>query len=273
MHRGDALRLRLRIAILASALWLQSSAVAATITWTGAELLNETRAAFPNQAPEVVGTSIRFSESGIFAKLIALDLSGLVEQRGDTRFVDVSAQLTRLSCVGICAGASDWDPGLFLTDGSYAFGAAFGDPDGVYGQQSRDLDWRRIENRTAINTSLLFGSALFPMINGPATMRLVFELSPGSSAVSVSAFGQEAEYRSAKPLTPSAPLLLVLVSDNESGERYQLDALTVSVIPEPSTWLLLALGLTLVGLTALRRGRRARARAGGWRPTGKSPAP
>ncbi len=251
----------LRGTVAVAGLILASLSSAAVLSWTGAELLTEPRANFPTQAPTLNGTSLLFGPSQMgFAKLITVDLTGLLtpNPQGQINF-QTTIGLTRLPCIGAsCAGGSqDWDAQLYLGDGINLFGGDLGDnAPGAYSEETTDAG----DVIATPTGNLVFGTSQFPAIGESTELTLAFTLRPGNSNVTISAFGQSADFGPSFALDLTRPLALAFVRDNDNGEQYQVNFIQINYpnrAPEPGSAALLC-GAAFALLVAGRARRTSR---------------
>ena len=102
--------------------------------------------------------------------------------------------------------------------------------------------------------TILFTNAGFPAIGGSLDVYFSFLVEASKTTMDMSFNGGSATHEFSRSFNAGAPLSLMLIRDNESYERYQLNSITLNLpnkIAEPATVSLLALGL--IGLATTRR--------------------
>jgi hypothetical protein len=230
---------------------------AASITLTGAELLSNPNISFPAGTPNVNGSSIVFQNGGqSFDKLMVIDLYSPGELSGNTpTSFSVSINMTRLACVpnpDCPADPYDWDPHIMLTDGTNLLGAV------ISNNNNGDALIAELDDLGDIGTNRtltpLFTNAGFPDIGSSIDIDVTFTLDDTSTGIDVSFLSGSGQFISNTVLDYTAPIKLVLLRDNDIGEEYQLNTLTLpTVVPIPAAaWLF---GSVLLGLIGVARRR------------------
>jgi hypothetical protein len=239
--------------------WLYAGvSAAATFSFTGSEMIGRPWVSFPSQSPTVLGSSLIFGPGSTdFGKLVSIDLStAFGAPISGPRQISAVFNVTRLPCdeaPGRCAGGiTDWDPFIAIGDGKNLFGAQLNDPGQVFAEEHQDFGIAGHRGRH----DLVKQSIQYPAIGESMEVRLDFVLQQNASLLTVDVHGDNVAYTASEKITAHVPLNLVLLRDNDIGERYQLNSISISTplaVPEPSTF-------ALVGLTALALGWAARRR-------------
>lgn len=239
-----------------------SDAGAGTVTYTGAQLQTVPGVTFPNDSVTVNGSSLAFaSRTAGFPKLVTVP----VAPAGALSFgsvVTITATLTRLGCdqyaPDVCStvGDGDFDPHLLLGDGKVLVGAVVSDPNGTLSTVSLEDAGALAANR--LGGPFFTATQPFPAIGGSFSVTGSFTLNAGSTPLFGSLLGNSATNLPDRSLDPSLALFFALVRDNDTGERYQLDSISITTplaaVPLPGALALLAgaLGPLALGLRRLR---------------------
>ena len=215
--------------------------------------------------PKLTGTSIYFewgtSHGPPLMNLVRYRVNpgGTLPVTGDVT-VSVTWNVTRLACIGFCAAGddgttqSDWDPRLYLSDGSTMLGFglsdshngvlnALSDTDG--GSSGQDPVMHAYEEETGL-----------PAIDSPLTVELDFTLHTTGLTARIQYLGIERTHTFAGTLSRTADLALVLGQDNDSGERNQVNSIQfpdAGAAPEPATLALVAAALASFAATRRRK--------------------
>ena len=250
---------------------LSHSGSAATVSFTGTELVGASGVSFPTSAPTVSGSSIVFGPNSTpFAKLVAIDLSaiGLVPATTHPVQLTVAMNLTRLPCANIpdaCDGAvTDWDPTvLLLDDAHHMVGAQLNDrPGEVLAEEYQDVG---VAGQRLIHTTVI-DSIAYPDIGNSIDVRLDYLLSTAASNVTVTVPGDSATFQAVQTLHTPGFFQVVLMRDNDPGEQYQLNSVsvsTLSAVPEPSGILLALCGLLALAFRKKHAWRRRKSSKSG----------
>lgn len=247
----------IRVGFAALSVAASSAAMCTPLTLTGADLLASSAVSFPTIQPTLSGSSLVFGQNGSLAKLMALDLSDAGIALGYGQHLMVTVNLTRLPCTirnAKCAQSQsqDFDPRILLGDGTYLLGGNIGDNDNGHGAAHEMLDSGTLG--VPISSSVLFTNAGFPPIGGVVETYFDFVIGSTLTTMSMSFNAGSGTYTFANTLNTGQDLSLVLLKDNEDGERYQVNSVTIDVrsqVPEPATLALVA--AALAGVTATRR--------------------
>lgn len=245
-------------------------ASAGTLTLTGADLLSMPTdvVAFPTVPPVVSGQSTLFGAGQPFDKLLSVQVlkPGAIDGSGQYT-IDIALDLTRLACdlSSACSDQQlDSDLHLLLSDGSMMLGA--------YLTDNRYIDLLTLQDagdrgaNRQIRGRMLDGYTLED-IGKDHSWRMTFDFGPGSG-VSVSTayegWTSGSTFLGSSPLDLSKGLSVVLMRDNDDGERYQLNMVNLTAdnlrpIPVPGTLPLMAAALcaSLIGTGSRRTGRPA----------------
>jgi hypothetical protein len=146
---------------------------------------------------------------------------------------------------------------LYLGDGINLFGGDLGDnAPGAYSEETTDAG----DVIATPTGNLVFGTSQFPAIGESTELTLAFTLRPGNSNVTISAFGQSADFGPSFALDLTRPLALAFVRDNDNGEQYQVNFIQINYpnrAPEPGSAALLC-GAAFALLVAGRARRTSR---------------
>jgi hypothetical protein len=165
-----------------------------------------------------------------------------------------------MSCDGFFArctvDARDWDPFIAIGDGESLIGFQLNDPGEVFAEEHKDVGiaGERVRHDRATGQSIPF-----PGIGDSVEVRLDFILQQDASSLTIAVQGNNvsAAYTAAQKITTQVPLSLVLLRDNDLGEQYQVNSISISTpltaVPEPSTFALVGLGALALGWAARRR--------------------
>ncbi len=211
------------VTVLGCFLWAFGSTgvEATTRTFTGADIFNDPTVSFPTTTPIVDGSSLVFGTgTTIHEKLFVLPLLPAGSLTGSTpETISISINLTRLT--------NDWDPHLLLGDGSNLFGAVIADNGGGEFLGTTLVDSVNVGTRVVLSS--VFTGAGFPGIDNSFDITAEFTLQTGLSTVDV-AFGTGSGSFSVRSgaLDPTSALDFVFMSDNDIGEQYQINSLTVT---------------------------------------------
>jgi PEP-CTERM motif len=251
------------LAALATAA-LMGTAQAAPVTLTGADLLTTPDASFPSVQPKLSDTSLIFewgtSHGPPLMNLVryGVNSDGTLQPIGDAT-ISATWNLTRLACIGFCAGGddgttqSDWDAHFFLSDGTRMFGFALSDGNNGSLTVLRDADAGSTGVSRVIDGVIEQGFG-FPAIGSAVDVNVSFTLHDGSLTGRFQSLGIDRSWTWVDTLSRTTDLALLLAQDNDSGERYQVNYLQfpdTAAVPEPTTVALV--GAALLGIAAARR--------------------
>lgn len=213
------LKTLLRIGIIAvSSIALPT--FAATTTWLGSELVGV--ATFPSQQPEISGTSLLFrSSSTQFQKLIDLALPEMLPLGTE---IKIRIGMTRPECLNACAGGQvDFDPHLGLSDGSRIVTMALTD-------NGQFFDMELFDNGSVGSRYQAIGldPLVLPPIGESFETSVIFRVEANATIFDGALGGYTTHFSSSTVLNPAA-LHFVLVRDNDTGEQYQIDWLSIEV--------------------------------------------
>jgi len=221
---------------------------ATTVTYSGLDLYGNPNVSFPNGTPTLIGSSLLLgpSSSGTFPKLIVVPIvaAGALSSGGE---IIITANMTRVACAGACAGGpADFDPAMYVGDGARLVGFNT-DDSGIF-----ELSWASDsgDQLTSRTTTSLGGPSAMPSIGSTFTAILQLTLRPGNTLVSASPFGVTESGTSGVALDPAQALYFTLTRDNDAGERYQIDSLSITtpVVPVPAAVWLFGTALGLMGV-------------------------
>ena len=218
------------------------------VVYTGSELRNLADASFPTRGPTVNGTGLRFGRSYATPRnevLLRLDLY----EPGELQPTDLPLRLTALA--DFTRFSADWDARVALWDRSFAAGgglddvwgtstgggihACAGSSDGIHLTTCADASGK------SAGTIAAYGQS--------SPLELQFDLSPGATTIGLYGAGTSLSYSTAA-LDVENGLSLLFFMD-EDWEQIQINSLVVTAVPEPTTALLVGLGL--IGLGVRRR--------------------
>ncbi len=247
------MRARLCAAItMAIGLVVSSLTGAAPLTLTGAELYANSAVTFPTIQPTLNGSSLVFGPGGQFVKLMVVDLPAVGIVLGVEQPLTVTVNFTRLAAAS--GQPWDFDPYIFVGDGSYLLGASIADNISGAGTAQEFADSGT--SGSYISSTVVFGDAGYPPIDGTVEVDFAFKFG-GTVADMTMAFGAgSGSHTFSRTLNVASGLDLILLKDNDGGEQYQVNFITLdapSTAPEPSTLSIALLGLA--GLAATRRRR------------------
>jgi hypothetical protein len=189
---------------------------------------------FPTTEPTLEGTSLVFGPGDvIFGKLLVLPIipAGTFSTCSALP-VSISMNLTRLPCIGSfgCAGApEDWDPLIGLGDGTNLFAGELSDWYNGEGRASHSLDLG--DTKSQVSWTSLFTDAGFPNIGESVDVDVVFILEDTETTVNLSFLDGSGNFTFSTALDCTAELSLLMFLDNDPGEQYQINSVT---IPAPA---------------------------------------
>lgn len=141
--------------------------------------------------------------------------------------MSITINLTRLPCSSGCVGnENDFDPHVMIGDGSSLVGGLFADNGDGQGFAVEMDDGGNVG--TNRNVSLLFGGAGFPDIGGSFDVDLALTLGETSTTVDLSYLSGSGSFISSVVLDRTQDLSLLLVRDNDIGEQYQVNSVTIT---------------------------------------------
>ena len=228
---------------------------AVTLSFTGADLFNNPNVTLPSAATSLSGTSLVFGPgTASWEKLVVLPLSSLGQWiDADGAVVTASLNLTRLACTGSCiGGAIDHDPPIALGNGSRIVGTQISNNDNgsAYLDEYTDLG----TSGSRVRHDILFTNSGFPEIGNLYDVEVQFTLNAADTVVDVTLLGGSGQ-ATASAVGRPADLDFLFMSDDNSGEQYQLNTLSItsdalSAIPiPPAVWLFGSGLLGLIGLS------------------------
>lgn len=212
----------LGVAGVLGGLMLSGSVLASTIL--GSQLLGV--ATFPNQQPQVTGTSLFFgaANSSAFEKLMTFPVTQYIHNDE----LDITFNLTRLDCAPNTCG-NDFNPIFGLSDGNKIVILSIGeDFNGAIGASAMP-DLGAYAGYFYYASTLASGYG-FPAAGGQISFRVKYQLGSANTVTEGWIDGVNVSYTHPIALNP-AHLSLVLVHDNDRGEQYQIDSLDI-VSPE-----------------------------------------
>ncbi len=213
---------------------------------TGADFAADPLTTFPTITPLPSGDAVDFvanTPNQILARYPLVTAGTFAGSQGPIT-IAIETTLTRLS--------DDFDPVFLVTDGTNAVGGQIGDnPNG----SARAIEaLLATDSVLLISTPFIFDNASFPSVGLPLDAMIDIVLEPTDSTVHVS-FLNGAATAQAFALDRTADLEFLLVANSfvPDGEIYQVNTLTLEIlpdIPEPTAaWLV----LVYVGAVLVRR--------------------
>lgn len=215
MRNGWKARL---LPVVCCALFAAGTADAKSISWTGAELIDSRDIGFPTTVPVINGDSIVFGTDEIdWAKLLTYQ----IKPSAPNITVSVTMNLTRLT--------GDWDPIFVLGDGNRLIGVVL--PENISGAAAVDYaDWGDRGYREFFSPSLVTGGD-FPAVGESFDVTLIFALTDEQTTVYVSFLGNTGMWVGPALYRASGnDLTFAFMRDNDSGEQYQVNGMSVTVV-------------------------------------------
>lgn len=217
--------LKIKMMIALAILGFSSGLYAVSVTYTGADLLSV--AEFPSATPTLLGTSLLFDTS----EAQHLQLFSLPVDVLDGR-VKIVLDLTRPACSdgGCAGGAEDFDPNMALSDGNFMVGAIMADNFNGQALAANYSDQGYYAHRYGSFASL-FENAGYPQIGDSVEVTLEFVLDSAGTQVDIAYLDGAGSYI-APPLAATGSYAFVFMRDNDSGERYQINSVTIFTGPD-----------------------------------------
>ena len=223
------------------------AAEAGIITWTGSEL--DSQASWHPSATHVVnGTSVDTTSGGspLFTKLFEIRVLSAGES-DSSALLNISADMTRLT--------DDSDFTLGLTDGTNFFTFIMADNNGGNLDLLRFTDSNNddiLEEQENL-WSLLGSGTGMPAIGGDYSGSMSLSSSGGDTVVSGDFGTKHLDHTWVGfDLDWNSDIYLIGVSNHPDIESYRINNISFAVIPEPSTALLLGIGLSALAVTRSR---------------------
>lgn len=215
------------------------STYSAPFTFLGEDLLSLNNVEFPNGAPSLEGTSIRFAGRQPADALLRISLDDLVQ---DPLNFSISVNATRL--------ATDTDFGFFVTDGVNIAGGFFGDNSNgsffEYENLTLSTDGLKV---VYPGLSIFSATGLgFPPIGGQFQTDFRFVTTDSSVTTTVAANGSFLNVFDPRAFNLAAGLDLIFVADRlfSPVEDYQINSITFNepafAVSAPPVWLLSFIG-------------------------------
>ncbi|EHJ13420.1 hypothetical protein CWATWH0003_1887 [Crocosphaera watsonii WH 0003] len=214
-----------------------NTVLAGTITQNGSELLNNPNVSFPTINPSLIDDTLRFGTRNIeFETILRWDLfpANSLTSTSPTTSINITANLTRLLSNSL-SFPEDWDPTIYLWDGTNIIGGSFGDNIGGSLRRSQGTSNGTFNSNITEGTLFNAGNS-FPAIGESANFNVDFDLGTVSTQVTLSGFGESLSF-STNNIDRTQPLSL-LITRNNTSERYDVNSITVNsdLIPnEPQT--------------------------------------
>jgi hypothetical protein len=234
---------------------------AATLTLTGAELFAFPTASFPTVGATVSGSSLIFDPTTAnHQKMFVLPISPGANY-------SISMNLTRLPAQpGAYPG--DYDPHLVIGNGTSMVGVGAYDPTPGGGRGVTYDDGGSVGLNRQVEILFSGYAQPYPSNGNNFTINADFSLRGFGTQVALSVLGSSATFDTSEKLLPPISLYLALVGDNDVGEHYQLNWLSVTSPslrlvqnPLPGALPLFATGLGALGLLGWGRKRKQKAAA------------
>ena len=217
---------------------------ALAVSFPGSELLGISEVSFPTRSPTLTGDSLRFGAgTSNYEVLMRWDIvfAGSALANGESIGVDVIANLRRQSV--------DVELQIALWDGSSALGAGLFDNEGggvqAWLTTSGGVHTSEIHDQPVWSYGSIFA------VGNSGDVAVNFQISPTETLISSSSSGASIQFSTA-PLDFDQGLS-VLMFIQSPHEQVDLNSIQLEVIPEPSTALLLGIGLSAL---AVRRKQR-----------------
>ena len=216
---------------------LSSQVLAGTITQNGNQLLNNPNVSFPTISPTLIGDTLRFGTGNFLNETILkwdLFSANTLTPTSPTEVINITANLGRLESTS-SRFPEDWDPTIYLWDGTNIIGGSFGDNIGGSLRRSQGTSNGTFNSNITEGTLFNAGNS-FPAIGESANFNVDFDLGTVSTQVTLSGFGESLSF-STNNIDRTQPLSL-LITRNNTSERYDVNSITVNsdLIPnEPQT--------------------------------------
>lgn len=245
-----------RLALILGLATFSTPALAAPISFTGAELANLPGITFPTGTQTIIGDSLRIDATLGNSVIASLPLS---QFNVDVRDFEVQINVTRLLND---ASNADQDYEIYLSDGLNLFGGHFVD--------IGDIIQARIR-RDELNSDrqiVMFKDLLAEASNVPVSINSSYLATIGVQSTATSTTITTEVNNGASSITASTPILFnasnggpsLALFSNSPSENYQINTVTftrgVSVptaVAEPGALGGLALGLATLGFGVFRR--------------------
>ena len=216
---------------------LSSQVLAGTITQNGNQLLNNPNVSFPTISPTLIGDTLRFSTANVFYEtILRWDLfpANTLTDNSPTEIINITANLGRLRSTSSRL-PEDWDPTIYLWDGTNIIGGILGDNLGGAFQRIEGTSDGTSNNLSLIGSLSDAGNG-FPDIGESIDFNVEFELGQTETKVTLSGLGESLSYTTNN--FDRTKSLSLLITRNHPYERYDINSITVTsnhVVPEPLT--------------------------------------
>ncbi|MGK7881581.1 MAG: PEP-CTERM sorting domain-containing protein [Crocosphaera sp.] len=212
----------------ASILWT-NTVLAGTITQNGSELFNNPNVSFPTINPSLIDNTLRFGTGNVLGEtMLRWDLfpANSLTSTSPTTTIQITANMQRLISEDPLT-PQDWDPAIYLWDGTNIVGGIFGDNLGGSFRSVEGTSNGTFNN--FISGPLVNAGTIFP-IGSSGDINVDFELGETSTKVTLSWLGGSLPFMTNN--FDRTQSLSLLIARNEVLEQYGINNINIESVSE-----------------------------------------